>query len=173
MAFEVDMTFDHPDADPASLTVGPTLKVRCDSMAVFRPTKGGCVYQHATLNFLTISTADKTVTSAAKFMAAAQKKIHNHAGWYGHGGALTRLTNASTISRNRRVACKSVRSGKGQSCDEYPFASTNQGASLVPPNDSDSTALNAAQNSKVGTYLGYFLLHERIASGDSYYVDIK
>jgi Deoxyribonuclease NucA/NucB len=103
-------------------------------------------------------------------MAAAQRKIHNHAGWHGHGGALTRLTNASTISRNRRVACKSVRSGK--SCDEYPFASTNQGASLVPPNDSDSTALNAAQNSKVGTYLGYFLLHERIASGDSYYVDI-
>jgi Deoxyribonuclease NucA/NucB len=168
------MVFFNPAATNqyASLTVGPTEEIRCDSLTVFKPTKGGCVYLHYTENFFTVSTADKTVTAAAKFMAAAQKKIHNHAGWYGHGGALTRLSNAKTIAKNRRVACKNVHLASGQSCDEYPFASTNQGASQVPTNDWDSAALSAAQNSKVGSYLSSFLLRQRIASGDSYYVDI-
>lgn len=172
MAVEVDMIFDNPIANPAPLTIGPTEKIRCDSEAIFKPTKGGCVYQNATANILVISTSDKTITQAAKFIEAAQKKIHNHAGVYSHGKALTRLTSARTIRANRRVACKGLTVKKGQSCDEYPFASTNQGAALVPRDDWDREAVNAAQNSKVGSYLSSFLLHLRIASDDSYYVKI-
>jgi hypothetical protein len=101
LSIRVAMVFFNPAATNqyASLTVGPTEEIRCDSLTVFKPTKGGCVYLHYTENFFTVSTADKTVTAAAKFMAAAQKKIHNHAGWYGHGGALTRLSNAKTIAK--------------------------------------------------------------------------
>jgi hypothetical protein len=173
MAIQVDMLFDNPVANPAPLTIGPTEKMRCDSELIFKPTKGGCVYKNATENIMEILRSENTVTEAALFIKTAQKKIHNHAGWFGHGIALTRLTNKSTIRRNRRVACKDVHPGEGQSCDEYPFASTNQGASLVPPTDFRSKAVNAEQNSRVGSvYLSYFLLHERIAAGDSYYVQI-
>lgn len=172
MRLEVNMIFDNAVANPAPLRIGPTSKVRCDSESIFRPTKGGCVHEDATQNVLVLSKADTSIAEAAVFMADAQRAIHNHAGWLGHGRALTRLTNSSAIRRNRRVACRGVRLGHGQSCDEYPFASTNQGAALVPRDDFDSKALNAAQNSKVGSYLGSFLLHLRIAAGDSYYVEI-
>ncbi len=172
LAIQVNMIFDNPVANPAPLTIGPTETIRCDSQAIFRPTKGGCVYLNATENILEISASDHSVTEAAKFIKEAQKKIHNHAGVFRVGRALTRLTDRSLTRRNRRVACKGLRVHKGQSCDEYPFASTYQGAALVPRKDYDRDAVNAAQNSKVGTYLSTFLLHLRIASKDSYYVKI-
>jgi hypothetical protein len=71
MAFQVDMLFDNPVANPAPLTVGPTEKIRCDSQAIFRPTKGGCVYKNAKENILEIFRSDKTVTDAALFIKAA------------------------------------------------------------------------------------------------------
>lgn len=172
LAIQVNMIFDNPVANPAPLRVGPTETVRCDSQAIFRPTKGGCVYLNATENIPEISDSDRSVTGAARFIEEAQKKIHNHAGQFRVGRALTRLTDRSLIRRNRRVACKGVHPKKGQSCDEYPFASTYEGAALVAPDDFAHKAVNTAQNSKVGTYLSIFLLHLRIASKDSYYVDI-
>ena len=172
LAVQVNMIFDNPVANPAPLTIGPTETIRCDSQAIFRPTKGGCVYLNATENILEISASDHSVTEAAKFIKEAQKKIHNHAGLFRVGRALTRLTDRSLTRRNRRVACKGLRVRKSQSCDEYPFASTYQGAAMVPRVDFDSRAVNDAQNKKVGTYLSIFLLHLRIASKDSYYVDI-
>ena len=68
------------------------------------------------------------------------------------------------------MACKGVTVRNGQSCDEYPFASTYQGAALAGPGNFRSKAVNARQNSKVGTYLGIFFLRFRIADRDSFYV---
>jgi hypothetical protein len=85
---------------------------------------------------------------------------------------LTRTTDRSVIRKNRRVACKGIHLKKGQSCDEYPFATTNQGAALVPAGYFFAKALNAAQNSKVGTLLSVFLLHNRILNDDPYYVNV-
>jgi hypothetical protein len=173
MAFQVDMVVDNPVANSAPLTIGPSEKIRCDSEAIFRPTKGGCVYQNATKVILLISGKDKTVKEAATFIKAAQNAIHTHPGVFGRGHALTRLTNRSMIRRNRRVACRGLMPDPGESCDEYPFASTHQGAGLVPHSDFRRKAVNGKQNSKVGTLLSIFLLHERIAGGDSYFVKIS
>jgi hypothetical protein len=176
MTFQVNMTFDNPIATPATGTIGPTTTIRCDSMAIFKPTKGGCVYSAATLNVLEISTADTTVTAAAEFIKTAQGEIASHPGEYGSAGpvgpALTRLTNKAEIKANRKVACKGLTVPAGDSCDEYPFASTYQGAALAGKANTRSKAVNAKQNSKVGSYLSSFFLKFRIADSDSFYVYI-
>jgi hypothetical protein len=170
LRFRVDMTFAPVQANPVPITIGPAETIRCDSEAIFRPTNGGCVYLHATANVLVLSAKDHTITQAAQFMRAAQKDLRRHPGVLGAGPALTRLTNASQVRRNRRVACKGLTVRNGQSCDEYPFASTYQGAALAGPGNFRREAVNARQNSKVGTYLGIFFLRFRIADRDSFYV---
>jgi hypothetical protein len=169
--FNVDLTWTPPDTSPASEPIGPTEPIRCDSERIFRPT-AGCVYVNYTESMFVVSKSDPTVTEAARFMARAQKAIPTHPGLYGAGAALNRTTDSKRIRRNRRVACKNVHPGPGQSCDEYPFASTDQGAALVPPGDFRADAVNAKQNSQVGTNLGKFFLLNRIADRDSFYVEI-
>ncbi len=172
MYFEVNMNFQPPDANPVPITIGPTETIRCDSLAIFRPTKGGCVFFYAVMTSLEISLKDHTVTKAAEFIAASEKALPHHPGVPEGGSALTRLTNRSAIRRNRRAACTTVKVQKGQSCDEYPFASTYQGAALAGPDHYKSRGVPADQNSKVGSYLGRFYLRYRIADGDPFYVKI-
>lgn len=169
--FNVNMTWTPPGVAPASAPIGATQNIRCDSKRTFFPTSG-CVYVNFTANMFVVSKSDPKVTEAARFMARAQKAIPTHPGVFGVGSALTRTTDATRIRRNRTVACKNVHPGPGQSCDEYPFASTNQGAALVPPGDFRAEAVNAKQNSQVGTNLSRFELFNRIAGRDSFYVKI-
>jgi hypothetical protein len=173
MYFTVNMVFDNPNVvNPTPLTIGPTTTIRCDSEAYFKPTKRGCAYNLYSLSTLYLSTTDPAITEAAKFIAAAQKAIPNHVGVRGTFQPLTRTTSKSKRNRNRRVACKGVRPKTGQSCDEYPFATTNQGAAQVKSGYYKAEALNAKQNSKVGTLLSTFLLQNRILDGDPYYVKV-
>ena len=105
-------------------------------------------------------------------MARAQNGIASHPGKPGLGLPLTRLTDKRKIARNRRVACRNVRPGKGQSCDEYPFASTHQGAALAGHGNFRSEAVNDRQNKLVGTRLSTFYSRYRIADGDKFFVHI-
>ena len=172
MSFTLGMNFENPaTTNPAPVPIGPTTNIRCDSSDYFTTPNGGCAYPAFTTNILSVSTVDPTVSEAAQFMEDAQNAIPTHAGKLGYK-ALTRLTDKNQIAGNRRVACKGVTIGAGQSCDEYPFASTYQGAALVPKADYRSQALSAAQNSKVGSILGSFLLKNRIMDSDPFYVSI-
>ena len=105
-------------------------------------------------------------------MASAQNKLPKHPGQFGKGPALTRLTNKTAIAKNRKVACKGLTVPKGDSCDEYPFASTYQGAALSGKGNYERKAVNAKQNSQVGSYLSSFFLKFRIADKDSFYIQI-
>jgi deoxyribonuclease NucA/NucB len=174
--FKVVMKFHNPNTKPSNpLTLGPTRPVRCDSKIYFKPTSGGCAYPNAT-NLFKLSKSNQTITEAATFISDSQSAIPNHVGEYGVTGpvgpALTRTTDRSKIRRNRRVACKGVHPHKGQSCDEYPFASTNQGAALVPHGYYKSKAVNDAQNKRVGSLLSSFFLKQRIIDRDPFYVMI-
>jgi hypothetical protein len=172
MYFSVNMVFDNP-AGSSPLNLYSKANIRCDSEPYFKPTKGGCVYSNYYENELKLSAKDPAVAEAAKFIESAQKAIPSHIGEPGHFG-MTRLTNKAKIRKNRRVACKGVHPRKGQSCDEYPFASTNQGAALVHKGYYKSEPVNAKQNSKVGTLLGTFYLQNRImAHTDPFVVKIN
>jgi deoxyribonuclease NucA/NucB len=171
MNFEVLLTVDAPQSTPGGGTFGPTTNIRCDSKSYFRPTKGGCAYPAYTANVLVLSAKDADIIQAAKIIKSARNEIRSHVGKPGFAH-LTRLANPSGIRKNRRASCGKVHPTKSQSCDEYPFASTHQGAAFAAPGDWRAKAINAKQNSKVGTMLGRFFLANRILDGDPFFVRI-
>jgi hypothetical protein len=62
--------------------------------------------------------------------------------------------------------------GMGNSCDEYPFASTLQGAGYAQGNFS-LKAVNAWQNSRHGTELEKFYTQFRVGRGTKFWVLIE
>lgn len=96
------------------------------------------------------------------------------------------VTNQNRYNKNRSEAvkvCKSVDpdyASKGLECDEYPFASTYEGAAqsiydpTKPAKNFSALALNATQNGKAGSQLGAYYNNNRILDGanDEYYVVI-
>jgi hypothetical protein len=111
-------------------------------------------------------------------------------GAYPSGTPLTRLTDGNVQDQNRNTACpSSYTRPPGDSCDEYPFASTHQGAYLsgggprtfpyclivLTQQSTGSTGysvcmLDANENSGAGNALGQFYLNNRIIEGDAFRV---
>ena len=107
---------------------------------------------------------------------------------------LNRLINPAVQAQNRATACpSSLPRPAGRSCDEYPFASTYQGAFLSggaartfsfcqvslpnPPSTGpvgySVCMIDAAENSEAGSALNSVLfVPYRILDGDAFYVDI-
>ncbi|MFI1253367.1 NucA/NucB deoxyribonuclease domain-containing protein [Streptomyces netropsis] len=79
-------------------------------------------------------------------------------------------------NRDRAISeCKKVDpdyASKGKDCDEYPFSSTNEGAS-TPGDNFSARALDSGDNQKAGTRLGAWFSNDRIIDGDAFYVKIK
>jgi hypothetical protein len=106
------------------------------------------------------------------------------------GTYLTRLTDQTKINANGATACpSSIPRPTGKSCDEYPFRSTNQGAStggsavarsfpdcqMPDPQRTGATGFSrcfiiAGQNSSAGGTLGGFYANERMLQGDPFQV---
>ncbi|NMM91855.1 hypothetical protein B2J88_47550 [Rhodococcus sp. SRB_17] len=116
-------------------------------------------------------------------------------------GYLTRIYDQGTIDQNRRGACGGVTGPRDEvSCDEYPFASTQQGGRPTGPNSGpgrtfdgcgindtgisarpspvthwDSTGFSVclipiAENSRAGSYLSWFVTQNRVLKDDRYWV---
>ena len=105
--------------------------------------------------------------------------------------SLTRTTNSTTITANRKRACpSSIPRPTGKQCDEYPFASTNQGAYsgggtvrifsgcyLTTVAGSGSVGysrcmVTSTQNSGAGSALGWMYRTQRVLNNDRFTVRI-
>ncbi len=156
------------DLQGGSRTATPLGDVRCDS-ASYLGAKGGCVHP-AGLALWTLKRADPAVTAVASHIATAQASLPGHPGQYGYRHPLHRITDAAQIARNRRTVCPpSLPRPPGQTCDEYPFASTAEGGD---PRGFSRAMVPAAQNSAAGGRLSAFLKANRIMAKDGYYVAI-
>lgn len=87
---------------------------------------------------------------------------------------LERTTDENVINGNRNRAVYQCRKWinpvpDDESCDEYPFASTYQGA-LTNDNNYSVKGLNAAQNSLEGSRRGSWYYWDRILEGDYFVV---
>lgn len=165
--FAVTLMVENSFAPPAFDTIGPTAGAgtqRCDS-ASYINNGGGCSYYEYPFNFFTLSLSDPTVGQAAQTDQDGQMTLPGNPGWYGHGSVLTRDTNQADMQANRAAACKGV----PPSCDEYPYASTHQGAAFGPV---IARSISASQNSKEGSLLSSFFLTNRIGEADPFYVNI-
>lgn len=101
-----------------------------------------------------------------------------------------RTTVASVIAANRAAACGGVPSIQGLSCDEYPFASSYEGAAsggtvrsfpgcvfLDPagsgPDGFSRCMIPASENSSGGAILGNTYRQQRILDSDPYFVTLS
>jgi hypothetical protein len=180
------VTFNNP-AWTGPLTTGrmPAPNVRCDRALPGR-TSVGCVFPSVTMGLLYSDTAWPQLASHVRRAQASGLP-----GAWPNGVPLTRLVNLKLQELNRRKACPSSRPRpKGKSCDEYPFASTNQGAytgkgtartfpgCAVKLKGKQSTGakgysvcmIHDGENGTAGTALGVFYNNWRILNRDKFLV---
>ncbi|GGU67828.1 NucA/NucB deoxyribonuclease domain-containing protein [Streptomyces daghestanicus] len=97
----------------------------------------------------------------------------NLPGKHGTKRYLTRLTDKTKMRQNRNKACpSSLERPVGKQCDEYPFASTWQGAEHGG-GDFSRRMIDATQNEEGGKALSRFYLYNRIIEKDKFLVWIK
>jgi hypothetical protein len=162
-------TFNNPRwAAPTNDITLNQPSVRCDN-ALPGTSKIGCVMPYIPEM---VYAKRGEYPELAKHIEYAQNTKHLP-GKHGTTKYLTRLTNKDKIRQNRNKACPSSRPRPaGKQCDEYPFASTWQGASTGGGHFS-WRMINATQNEEGGKALGRFYLYNRILEKDKFLVWIK
>jgi hypothetical protein len=163
-------TFTNPQwVAPSEPTKHSTVDVRCDNALPGAPRQVGCV------NLQAVPVISYSQTGpwpdVAKHIKDAQAT--GLPGKYGTTHYLTRLTDRSKIKENRDKACPtSLQRPPGKSCDEYPFASTWQGAKHSG-GDFSRRMVNARQNTDAGQALKGFYTYSRVLEGDRFLVWIR
>ncbi len=163
------------------------LGVRCDTAPYFGFAQGGCVAAYAPAVF-ELSISDPTVAQAAAFYRDAQLQLPHDGYYVGPGryvpvddplenGAwgplnpLTRAFNPDIRRLNNDTACAGfIPEHAGEECDEYPFASTNQGAAF---GSYMVRSIPGDQNGKAGSLLSAFYQENHVIDGDEFSVWIK
>jgi hypothetical protein len=146
----------------------PTPPVRCDN-ALPGTSKAGCVMPY--IPSMAYAKSGE-YPELAKHIEFAQTTM-NLPGKHGTTRYLTRLTDKKQIRANRNAACpSSLERLPSQQCDEYPFASTWQGAKSGG-GDFSRRMINGKQNEEGGKALGRFYLYNRIIEKDKFLVWIK
>ncbi|MET7920992.1 NucA/NucB deoxyribonuclease domain-containing protein [Streptomyces avermitilis] len=147
-----------------------TPDVRCDTALPGRTVQVGCINPGYTPEMVYAKHGE--YPELANHIAYAQDTKHLP-GKHGTNRFLTRLTDPKKIKKNRQKACPSSRHRpQGKSCDEYPFASTWQGASTSGGHFS-WRMINAGQNRDGGIALNNFYTYNRIIEKDRFLVWIK
>jgi hypothetical protein len=147
------------------LDLGPA---RCDSGVAYKGTSG-CVFSDTAGSY--VLHLKGSAGAVAAHIQTAQQTKPMHFGWYGHGSPLTRATSAAVAAANRAVACPKRKYPSPDTCDEYPFAATFQGASFFPQSSS-SAPVSAKENSTEGGYRTAMYRAERLFNDDPYWVFI-
>jgi hypothetical protein len=161
-----------PRHDTGTLALGPAFRPRCDSTPRITDKRyGGCVYPQFTPTW-EISVGDPKVAAVGWHVDWAQRNLKTPWGVRGKGHPLHRTTNQALQNANRRVACRVPRppNSEGQTCDEYPFAATHEGASKNP--DYSCHFLNGDNNSKEGSFRKAYLNSQRVLERDAFWVKV-
>jgi Deoxyribonuclease NucA/NucB len=152
---------------------------RCDSATYISGT-GGCVHYSA-IPVFTVSVSDSSVTQAADHWRDAIEQpsttiplVPGKVIPY----ELNRTRDQTIIDANRATARRTCNTDPafqninktGKSCDEYPFATTLQGASRGPYS---VRWIDATQNSTAGSRLASFYNYNRVLDGDNFFVAIS
>lgn len=139
----------------------------------------GTVFPAVMPVFTRLSTASGSRTEeSAKFVLRAQKEIPNHIGSFDYvtmgAKPLVRTTDATWKRNNRKAACKGFEKENAEdSCDEYPFASTRNGAWKHPYPYSRRDHVRLSDNRIAGSFLGGFYSRQRVIDGDPFYVFVQ
>lgn len=89
------------------------------------------------------------------------------------GFGLARLTDDQAIDNNRAISCAGVVVPPGQSCDEYPMASTYQGGNGAAPDDRSTRVVPKSANDSQGGITSAYYDYYRILDGDGFWVQAR
>lgn len=142
---------------------------RCDRIIT---TADGCVNEAFTPTVTYSAVKTPKVAPVARHIYNAQHTLSIAwgvpASVRANGRVLTRDTSAADQRANNRVACRTVHLAAGQSCDEFPLATTFQGASFQPVFSAVAVA-STANSSQGGTTRGFYA-GNRLINHDPFYV---
>jgi hypothetical protein len=157
---------------PQSLT-WDSLTYRCDDEVAAYP---GCVVPSYTPYLTTMTSLPAIAANIASIQAAGPH--HYGSPNYAPAYPLHRTTNWTIINANNRIACPqklkpldpSAYIPPSGSCDEYPFATTMEGASQTAKPDWGTALVPPAQQNSQGGYISSFYQSNRILDGDAFWV---
>jgi hypothetical protein len=180
--FTIDIRAVRPGI-PGSHTVRVDPVTRCDTVA---STTAGCVYPDAGLVY---GLPGDLYPEVANHVLQAQ-----NSGLIGRDVPLTRMINQGREENNRYIACNPSRPRPGGlDCDEYPFASTYEGAAMwgntgrrtfpgcgrsdlpegvTGPQGWSACLVWSPDNRGQGADLGRFYINYRVIDGDDFYVEV-
>ncbi|KAF1055210.1 MAG: hypothetical protein GAK43_00003 [Stenotrophomonas maltophilia] len=155
-------------------------ELRCETLA---SSNAGCRHV-AYPGVLELSLSDPDVDESAAHILSAQASLPDNVGRWDpdpahRGKAMTRVR-STVVMRANRDASKALceqrfpeQPDAGKDCDEYPFASTHQGASLVAEDQMSVRYLDSSDNRRVGGKLGQFYCgSDRIIDGEEFWLRI-
>lgn len=157
---------------PVTVTDTSELSGRCDTIAT---ATDGCVdeYYYPILTYNSIT--NPLVAPVAQSIYAAQNGGLSIAwgvpsNYNGAGQPLERTMSQSDINANRSAACGSVTVPSGDSCDEFPMASTYEGAAFQSVYT--TAIVPSSANSSQGGLTGAFYSSNRVIGYDPFYVNV-
>ncbi|MGW2770243.1 NucA/NucB deoxyribonuclease domain-containing protein [Streptomyces sp. NPDC001275] len=106
------------------------------------------------------------VSDVATHIYNAQASLPSHWGVPAYGHWLSRDTDLSDRIANTMAAC----TGVPPSCDEFPLASTHQGAAFSAPGDWSAVTVSATANNSQGGITSAFYTSNRVVEGDKFWV---
>lgn len=163
--------------------------LRCDVYTYVRGGAPGCINASVARSWMSgyYYSQDSAHGQTATHIATAQNFLPDHWGQrivtgesasglevQDVGTPLTRLRDQAQQDANRAAACADfVKIDEDDSCDEFPFASTYQGAAIVTdPNRRSVAHVLLSDNSAAGTVLQQFMQNSRIVDGDDYMITV-
>ena len=166
------VSYDLDIAPPTVINDLSELSGRCDTMAT---STDGCVdeYYYPVLTYNAIT--NPLVAPVAQHIYNAQNGGLVTAWgvpsvYKSNGQPLTRDATPGDDTRNRNVACAGVTLLTGQSCDEFPLATTYQGAFFQ--SDYSAVAVPSTANSSQGGLTSAFNKSNRVIDDDPFYVNV-
>ncbi len=172
---DTDLTFLNIAAPVDDETVSTSVDFhnRCDSTLPETPREGGCTFNEVTPTLALDKSSASKYRDHALFVEDAQATTPDHYGARGRGEPLQRMTDEDRQEANRNESCRGFASNfPNDSCDEYPYASTYQGANEIGRARTAVGHVLAAHNSLGGSKLQSFTTANRVIDGDGYWVDV-
>ncbi len=164
----------HPKGTTATIPQkwsAPT--IRCDR-ATYLQFKYACVFSGYRPTWQVDIDDDKGAKTAGH-IRSAMNSLEDHWGKQGVGSPLSRYHyTGSGTNPNRKVACAGFKKkDSSDSCDEYPMASTYQGAYFVGKSRTSVAHVPLTDNSYNGNLLNDFYRNNRILDGDEFWVKVS
>lgn len=160
---------------PSQTVPGPpvswkSMSYRCDH--AFRGRPAGCVIP----KFIPIMTSMRRLADIANNIRRIQNSSPGHYGRPGSGHPLHRMMDLRKQRRNRNAVCGRPVTGPsprpGVTCDEYPFASTQEGGKALSGRNRGWAWVPAAQQHKQRGFITSFHSANRVLGGEPFYVRV-